>query len=79
MITSGSESSIPSEILISIEEDQLAEFTKASIQSQIERLRMFTEVKRLEKISMWVITKLKVEFNKLSFDYILPIRSCRLI
>ena len=40
----GKESGIPSEILITIEEEQLAEFTKAVIQAQIERLRMFTEV-----------------------------------
>ena len=32
-------------IVINIGEDQFAEFTAASIQSQIERLRMYTEVK----------------------------------
>ena len=42
---SGMLSAVPSEIVINIGEDQFAEFTAASIQSQIERLRMYTEVK----------------------------------
>ena len=42
---SGMLSAVPSEIVINIGEDQFAEFTTASIQSQIERLRMYTEVK----------------------------------
>ena len=40
----GSQSLIPSEISIIIQEEQLAEFTRATIQAQVERLRMFTEV-----------------------------------
>ena len=51
----GRESAIPSEILISIEEAQLAEFTKAAIQAQIERLRMFTEVIKSDIIVALVI------------------------
>ena len=42
---SGMLSAVPSEIVINIGEDQFAEFTTASIQSQIEMLRMYTEVK----------------------------------
>ena len=44
-VISGMLSAVPSEIVINIGEDQFAEFTTASIQSQIERLRMYTEVK----------------------------------
>ena len=40
----GTQSLIPSEISIIIQEEQLAEFTRATIQAQVERLRMFTEV-----------------------------------
>ena len=40
----GAQSLIPSEISIIIQEEQLAEFTRATIQAQVERLRMFTEV-----------------------------------
>ena len=44
LLNLGTQSLIPSEISIIIQEEQLAEFTRATIQAQVERLRMFTEV-----------------------------------
>ena len=61
----GLESSIPAEILINIEESQLAEFTKASIQSQVERLRMFTEVKL---VTVWC--DIKWYFYNLGLNFV---------